>query len=133
MSTFPTHVTLDQMKAAAEALGLPARDVTAFTVGASDGVTVTYHVRDDKGLRVTADGDAETATIGIPIGSDEPASGRMVAGAPAVVGEGGATCVFPVRTDRPDLSVTLEFDSSPEALARLRDALRGWPHKDFGQ
>jgi hypothetical protein len=71
MDSFPQHITRDQLKAATEALGLPARSVTSFTADARDGVTVTYLVRNEQGrLTVDADGEIDAKTISIPINDE---------------------------------------------------------------
>lgn len=54
---------------------------------------------------------------------DEPANGGTVSGIQPI-GEDSCTLYVPPRTPAVDDHVTLEFDTSPETLQRLRDALR---------
>jgi hypothetical protein len=72
VTAFPTHVTHDQMKAAAEALGLDPQYVRHFQADAADGVIVVTY-RDSDGRWLTADGYGAVATAHhIPIGPNQP-------------------------------------------------------------
>ncbi|PBC71567.1 hypothetical protein BX265_6177 [Streptomyces sp. TLI_235] len=126
MTAFPTHVTHAQMKAVCDTLGLRGNQIRTLILDASQGLTATaYVLQADGKLVVGPDGEAATTTVHAPVGPDRaPAAGGLVTGRFDLVGEGGTACCLPHR-DRPPLSsVVLEFDSSPEAIARVRDALR---------
>lgn len=65
---FPAHVTLDQMRAAAEALGLDPHDVSHFQADATSGVIVVTHERTADGKLLAAGDRAVSSAHHIPIG-----------------------------------------------------------------
>lgn len=71
MTEMPTHVTPTQLKAAAEALGLDASDVTHFQADATNGVIVIVLARDTGGKRLAAGNCRVELAHHIPI-SDDP-------------------------------------------------------------
>lgn len=72
MTTFPTHVTTDQMKAAAEALGLDPSVVTHFQADANEGVIVVTFERTAGGKLLAAGDRAVSSAHHIPIGPNLP-------------------------------------------------------------
>lgn len=74
MSDIPKHVTHEQMRAAAEALGLNPSNVRHFQADAVDGVIVTVVPRDTNGRFIAVSGADFAIAHHIPIGY-EPAKG----------------------------------------------------------
>ena len=68
--SFPAHVTRDQLKAAAEALGLDPNIVTHYQVDAMDGVIVVVLARNADGKALAAGDRSVTMAHRIPIGHD---------------------------------------------------------------
>jgi hypothetical protein len=72
VTAFPTHVTLDQMRAAAEALGLDPHNVSHFQADATSGVIVVTYERTANGKLPAAGDRAVSSAHHIPISYDQP-------------------------------------------------------------
>lgn len=84
MSTFPTHVTVEQLGAVCQVLGLPEKLVTNIHVSATDGVSVTLQVLDPSGRIITqADGEVLTAAVLLPLDLTERQAEPVNVEAPA--------------------------------------------------
>lgn len=70
--SFPKHVTPAQQQAAAEALGLPAHSISAFTADACEGVTVTFFERNELGRIKVEHGEPVIGVVRIPIDRSTP-------------------------------------------------------------
>jgi len=124
----PACVTREQMRAVCELLGLPD-ETLRLTLDTSDGLEASVWRRsDDTGLLlIDAAGEVVKRIIHAPIESASTiAPGDAVASGVALIGE-GPVCCLPQHDGQQVVDVTLEFDSSPETLARLRDAIRRAP------
>lgn len=76
---FPQTVTIEQMRAACAALGLPTRNVVAISSdvrGPQAGVTVLLHVADDAGNKLADPGGGPLLTeLHIPMWREEEDDG----------------------------------------------------------
>ncbi|MFD4371507.1 hypothetical protein ACFWPY_07935 [Streptomyces sp. NPDC058527] len=70
MTTIPTRVSLDQRRAVARTLGLPAALLRTVTVDADQGVTATLFVKDREGRTIRHGDGPLTTTVHIPCGDE---------------------------------------------------------------
>ncbi|WP_406262544.1 hypothetical protein [Streptomyces chartreusis] len=71
MPQLPAAITIDQVRAALNALGLP-HTVRTLTLHATEGLTVTLLARDAEGRTVVVGDDALRITAHIPYGDTSP-------------------------------------------------------------
>lgn len=67
MEGFPESIRHEQMAAACEALGLPAKRVGQLSVDVQDGLIALVYLTDSDGKRIHHAGDYVTTTLRIPV------------------------------------------------------------------